>query len=81
MNSLTIPIYTAYLLPVKNIFIIDSILITITFMFYYCTKTSVKFYFQSHKMAWPFLEPVDPNEVPDYYTVIKDPMGKLLQCC
>jgi hypothetical protein len=25
-------------------------------------------------MAWPFLEPVDPNEVPDYYTVIKDPM-------
>lgn len=29
---------------------------------------------QSHKMAWPFLEPVDPNEVPDYYTVIKDPM-------
>lgn len=28
-------------------------------------------------MAWPFLEPVDPNEVPDYYTVIKDPMGTL----
>jgi nucleosome-remodeling factor subunit BPTF len=31
---------------------------------------------QSHKMAWPFLEPVDPSEVPDYYAVIKDPMGK-----
>ncbi|XP_056018158.1 nucleosome-remodeling factor subunit BPTF-like isoform X3 [Ostrea edulis] len=29
---------------------------------------------QSHKMAWPFLEPVDPSEVPDYYAVIKDPM-------
>ncbi|KAK3091634.1 hypothetical protein FSP39_021392 [Pinctada imbricata] len=29
---------------------------------------------QSHKMAWPFLEPVDPDEVPDYYAVIKDPM-------
>ncbi|XP_013407675.1 nucleosome-remodeling factor subunit BPTF [Lingula anatina] len=29
---------------------------------------------QSHKMAWPFLEPVDPDEVPDYYDVIKEPM-------
>ncbi|XP_069124363.1 nucleosome-remodeling factor subunit BPTF-like isoform X2 [Argopecten irradians] len=29
---------------------------------------------QSHKMAWPFLEAVDRNEVPDYYHVIKDPM-------
>ncbi|XP_061191322.1 nucleosome-remodeling factor subunit BPTF-like isoform X2 [Saccostrea echinata] len=29
---------------------------------------------QSHKMAWPFLEPVDRIEVPDYYAVIKDPM-------
>ncbi|XP_053392915.1 nucleosome-remodeling factor subunit BPTF-like [Mercenaria mercenaria] len=29
---------------------------------------------QSHKMGWPFLEPVDPTEVPDYYTIIKDPM-------
>lgn len=29
---------------------------------------------QSHKMAWPFLEPVDRSEVPDYYAVIKDPM-------
>ncbi|KAJ8318671.1 hypothetical protein KUTeg_003762 [Tegillarca granosa] len=30
---------------------------------------------QSHKMAWPFLDKVDPDEVPDYYQVIKDPMG------
>lgn len=29
---------------------------------------------QSHKMGWPFLEPVDPTEVPDYYNIIKDPM-------
>ncbi|OWF46473.1 nucleosome-remodeling factor subunit NURF301-like isoform X2 [Mizuhopecten yessoensis] len=29
---------------------------------------------QSHKMAWPFLEAVDRNEVPDYYHVVKDPM-------
>lgn len=29
-----------------------------------------------HKMAWPFLEAVDPKEVADYYTVITDPMGK-----
>ncbi|KAK3598854.1 hypothetical protein CHS0354_008596 [Potamilus streckersoni] len=29
---------------------------------------------QSHKMAWPFLEPVDPDEVPDYYAIVKEPM-------
>ena len=27
-------------------------------------------------MAWPFTKPVDPNEVPDYYKVIKEPMGQ-----
>lgn len=31
---------------------------------------------QSHKSAWPFMEPVDPEEAPDYYKVIKEPMGK-----
>lgn len=31
---------------------------------------------QSHKMAWPFLEPVDPHDAPDYYHIIKEPMGK-----
>jgi hypothetical protein len=25
--------------------------------------------------AWPFLEPVDPSEVTDYYDFIKDPIG------
>ncbi|XP_043941023.1 nucleosome-remodeling factor subunit BPTF isoform X2 [Protopterus annectens] len=29
---------------------------------------------QAHKMAWPFLEAVDPNDAPDYYGVIKEPM-------
>ncbi|KAM7358275.1 nucleosome-remodeling factor subunit NURF301 E(bx) isoform 2-T3 [Cochliomyia hominivorax] len=29
---------------------------------------------KSHKNAWPFMEPVDPNEAPDYYKVIKEPM-------
>uniref|UniRef100_A0A2M4BEU5 Putative bromodomain-containing protein n=2 Tax=Anopheles marajoara TaxID=58244 RepID=A0A2M4BEU5_9DIPT len=29
---------------------------------------------QQHKSAWPFLEPVDQNEAPDYYRVIKEPM-------
>lgn len=31
---------------------------------------------QGHKSAWPFMEPVDPTEAPDYYKVIKEPMGK-----
>lgn len=29
---------------------------------------------QTHKSSWPFREPVDVKEVPDYYTIIKDPM-------
>uniref|UniRef100_A0A182FGM5 Bromodomain-containing protein n=2 Tax=Anopheles albimanus TaxID=7167 RepID=A0A182FGM5_ANOAL len=29
---------------------------------------------QQHKSAWPFMEPVDQNEAPDYYRVIKEPM-------
>ncbi|XP_061578241.1 nucleosome-remodeling factor subunit BPTF-like isoform X2 [Cololabis saira] len=29
---------------------------------------------QAHKMAWPFLEPVDTHDAPDYYRVIKEPM-------
>lgn len=32
--------------------------------------------FQAHKCAWPFIDPVDANEVPDYYNVIKEPMGE-----
>eukprot|EP01094_Clydonella_sp_ATCC50884_P002880 TRINITY_DN12202_c0_g1_i2.p1 TRINITY_DN12202_c0_g1~~TRINITY_DN12202_c0_g1_i2.p1 ORF type:complete len:793 (+),score=237.86 TRINITY_DN12202_c0_g1_i2:135-2513(+) len=27
-----------------------------------------------HNSGWPFLEPVDRDEVPDYYVVIKDPI-------
>ncbi|XP_040293358.1 nucleosome-remodeling factor subunit BPTF isoform X2 [Bufo bufo] len=29
---------------------------------------------QAHKMAWPFLEAVDPEDAPDYYVVIREPM-------
>ncbi|KAG8222875.1 hypothetical protein J437_LFUL003520 [Ladona fulva] len=29
---------------------------------------------QTHKCAWPFMEPVDPTEAPDYYKVIREPM-------
>ncbi|KAF1840942.1 histone acetyltransferase GCN5 [Cucurbitaria berberidis CBS 394.84] len=29
---------------------------------------------QGHKQAWPFLKPVDRDEVPDYYTAITSPM-------
>ncbi|KAJ2637770.1 histone acetyltransferase [Coemansia sp. RSA 1286] len=27
-----------------------------------------------HPSAWPFQKPVDQNEVPDYYAVVKEPM-------
>lgn len=39
-------------------------------------KTKFSFSFQTNKNAWPFIDPVDANEVPDYYNVIKEPMGK-----
>ena len=29
---------------------------------------------KSHKSSWPFSHPVNPDEVPDYYEVIKDPI-------
>lgn len=29
---------------------------------------------QNHKQAWPFLNPVNKDEVPDYYNVIESPM-------
>lgn len=33
---------------------------------------------QNHPSAWPFTQPVSREEVPDYYEVIKEPMGKSL---
>ena len=30
---------------------------------------------RAHPSSWPFLKPVDRREVPDYYEVIKDPIG------
>lgn len=29
-----------------------------------------------HPDAWPFKEPVNARDVPDYYEIIKDPMGE-----
>jgi len=29
---------------------------------------------RAHPAAWPFVEPVPRDEVPDYYLVIKDPI-------
>ncbi len=31
---------------------------------------------RNHTSAWPFMKPVDRNEVPDYYEHIQFPMGK-----
>ena len=32
---------------------------------------------QADPQAWAFLQPVSAEDVPDYYTVIKNPMGRL----
>ena len=29
---------------------------------------------QNHAAAWPFVQPVNKEEVPDYYTVVQEPM-------
>ena len=37
---------------------------------------------QQHALSWAFLQPVNAEEVPDYYEVIKEPMGvHLLRTC
>ena len=32
--------------------------------------------FQANRNSWPFKQPVDPGDVPNYYKVVKEPMGK-----
>ncbi|KAF2818928.1 histone acetyltransferase GCN5 [Ophiobolus disseminans] len=34
----------------------------------------VLYQIQNHKQAWPFLKPVDKDEVPDYYKTVSSPM-------
>lgn len=29
---------------------------------------------KKHKSAWPFIEPVLPDDVPDYFAIVKEPM-------
>ncbi|THG08898.1 hypothetical protein TEA_021730 [Camellia sinensis var. sinensis] len=40
-------------------------------------SSSFKQAMHDHPDAWPFKEPVDAHDVPDYYDIIKDPIG----CC
>ena len=35
---------------------------------------------KAHSAAWPFLQPVNAQEVPDYYDVITHPMGTFPAC-
>jgi histone acetyltransferase len=32
---------------------------------------------QNHNQSWPFLLPVNVEDVPDYLNIIKEPMGEL----
>ena len=36
---------------------------------------------QQHPLSWAFLQPVNGEEVPDYYEVIKEPMGTRRRPC
>lgn len=29
-----------------------------------------------HRTSWPFREPVDADKYPNYYAIVKEPMGK-----
>jgi histone acetyltransferase len=31
---------------------------------------------RKHKSSWPFIEPVNKEDVPDYYDIIQDPIGR-----
>lgn len=31
---------------------------------------------QTHPSAWPFMEPVKKSEAPDYYEIIRFPIGR-----
>jgi hypothetical protein len=33
---------------------------------------------RKHKSSWPFLEPVNKEDVPDYYDIIQDPIGRVI---
>ena len=37
---------------------------------------SARLSLQSHPSAWPFMEPVKKSEAPDYYEVIRFPIGE-----
>lgn len=46
----------------------------------YYNHFSFKQTMHDHADAWPFKEPVDELDVPDYYQIIKDPIGKKDPC-
>lgn len=35
----------------------------------------------THPQAWPFVSPVNGKDVPDYYEIIKNPMGQMQIPC
>ncbi|KAK8693942.1 hypothetical protein V6N13_071508 [Hibiscus sabdariffa] len=53
-------------------------LLKATFGTFYCSSSAYIFIIalsmHDHVDAWPFKEPVDARDVPDYYDIIKDPM-------
>jgi hypothetical protein len=42
----------------------------------YTTMRAILVELQNHPLSWPFLQPVKIEDVADYYSVIKNPMGE-----
>lgn len=69
-------VYNALRRLMNNVMVIDLFIFILRIIFYHKKRTKIfSIIFQEQKLAWPFLEPVDAAEVPNYYKIIKNPMG------
>lgn len=63
-------VINSFLLPAYNVYNFYGMLLLMVILFEQAMH--------DHPDAWPFKEPVDARDVPDYYNIIKDPMGMTL---
>ncbi len=62
----------------KQILVSDFVLLLFFFCEWLLGTNSAFFviHFKANRNSWPFKDPVDKNDVPNYYVVVKEPMGK-----